>query len=66
MITQKTDSERFVKMLMKVNSTSDKNDKIETPSSHNSFLKDMSIRSEKSTKYGSNIDTRIVPSPPMD
>jgi len=55
MITQKTDGERFVKMLMKVNSTSDKNDKIETTSSQNSFLKDLSIRSEKSTKYASNI-----------
>lgn len=56
MLSKKNDSERFSKVLMKLNPVH--NDKIEPQrpaSSHNSFLQDFSVRSDKSTKYGSQI-----------
>ena len=60
MLSKKTDSDRFSKVLTKLNSTSDKTEPQRPPSSQNSFLQDLSIRSEKSTKYGSQIEARSV------
>jgi hypothetical protein len=43
---------------MKLNSNQDKNDYNKLPSSQNSFLQDLSIKTDKSTKYGSQIDAK--------
>lgn len=58
MLSKRTDTERFSKVLNKLTSTSEKTEPQRPPSSQNSFLQDLSIRSEKSTKYGSQIEGR--------
>jgi|JI6StandDraft_1071083.scaffolds.fasta_scaffold2313708_1 hypothetical protein len=60
MLSKKNDSERFSKVLSKLNSTSEKTEQQRPPSTHNSFLQDLSMRSDKSTKYGSQIEARSV------
>lgn len=61
MLSKKNDNERFSKVLNKLNSTSEKTEQQRPPSSsQNSFLQDLSMRSDKSTKYGSQIEARSV------
>lgn len=60
MLSKKNDTERFSKVLTKLNSNSDKTEPNRAPSTQNSFLQDLSIRSDKSTKHGSQIEARSV------
>ena len=60
MLSKKNDSERFSKVLSKLNTTSDKTEPGRAPSAQTSFLQDLSMRSDKSTKYGSQIEARSV------
>ena len=55
MLSKKNDNERFSKVLNKLTSASDKTEQQRPLSSQNSFLQDLSMRSDKSTKYGSQI-----------
>ena len=58
MLSKKVESDRFSKVLMKINSSQEKPEPNKPPSSQNSFLQDFSLRSDKSTKIGSQADTR--------
>jgi len=54
MLTKRNESERFAKVLTKLNTGSEKSE-TQKHSNQTSFLQDMSMRSDKSTKYGSQI-----------
>jgi hypothetical protein len=66
MLTKKTGSERFAKVLMKLTPVVEQSNKIDTPRlpSQSSFLKELSSRSDKSTKYTSQLEPQTPR--PMD
>lgn len=56
MISKRNEGERFAKALTKLNSEkTERSEQPKTPSAQTSFLQDYSMRSDKSTKYGSQI-----------
>ena len=56
MLSKRTESDRFVKVLTKLHSEkSEKTEPPKPPSAQTSFLQDYSMHSDKSTKYGSQI-----------
>jgi hypothetical protein len=57
MLLKKGESDRFSKVLQKLNPPTDKVEPQKLPE-QSSFLHDFSVRSEKSTKYGSQIEAR--------
>lgn len=65
MLSKRNEGDRFAKVLQKLHT--EKSEKIEQPkppSVQTSFLQDYSMRSDKSTKYGSQIEARSTA--PMD
>lgn len=57
MLLKKGESDRFSKVLQKLNPPAERPDPQKLPE-QSSFLHDYSVRSEKSTKYGSQIEAR--------
>lgn len=67
MLLKKGESDRFSKVLQKLNPPVEKTESQKIPE-QSSFLHDYSVRSEKSTKYGSQIEARSTSTTgqPMD
>jgi hypothetical protein len=67
MLSKKGESDRFSKVLQKLNPPAEKPEPYKLPE-QSSFLHEYSVRSEKSTKYGSQIEARSTSTsaPPMD
>lgn len=57
MLSKKNDNDRFSKVLQKLNPPFEKLEP-QKQQEQSSFLQDFSVRSDKSTKYGSQIEAR--------